>query len=154
MFAVALMLSLALLISSISASAAFREGFYGDYYYELVGTCEDGEAYARTSVTNRSYTTKVSAEIYRYTTGPLYTNIGPLEGAGSVSFNIPMSLSSFRMWSHPVSYTHLDVYKRQMQRSSIPRSVSPSWPSSATGPPPPSLTPLSGQTNPPMVRTF
>ena len=36
----------------------------------------------------------------------------------------------------------------------IPRSVSPSWPSSATGPPPPSLTPLSGQTNPPMVRTF
>ena len=100
MFAVALMLSLALLISSISASAAFREGFYGDYYYELVGTCEDGEAYARTSVTNRSYTTKVSAEIYRYTTGSLYTNIGPLEGAGSVSFNIPMSLSSFRMWSH------------------------------------------------------
>lgn len=98
--AIALTLSLVLFASSISASAAFREGFYGDSYYELVGTCEGGEAYARTSVNNQSYTAKVSAEIYRYTTGSLYTNIGPLERAGSVSFNIPISISSFSMWSH------------------------------------------------------
>ena len=60
---------------AISVSAAVREGFYCDYYYELLGICEDGEAYARTSVTNQGYTTKVSTEICRYITSPLYTNI-------------------------------------------------------------------------------
>ena len=75
MSVVTLMLSLAFFISSISASAAFREGFYCDYYYELLGICEDGEAYARTSVTNKGYAIKVSTEICRYITGPLDINI-------------------------------------------------------------------------------
>lgn len=37
--AIALMLALVLFASTLSAAAAFREGFYGDYYYELVATC-------------------------------------------------------------------------------------------------------------------
>ena len=43
--AIALMLALVLFASTLSAAAAFREGFYGDYYYELVATCSGNDVY-------------------------------------------------------------------------------------------------------------
>ena len=74
--AIALMLALVLFASTLSAAAAFREGFYGDYYYELVATCSGNDVYIRTSCENRSYTAKVSADIYRYRVGERYTTMG------------------------------------------------------------------------------
>ena len=73
--AIALMLALVLFASTLSAAAAFREGFYGDYYYELVATCSGNDVYIRTSCENRSYTAKVSADIYRYRVGERYTTM-------------------------------------------------------------------------------
>ena len=73
--AIALMLALVLFASTLSAAAAFREGFYGDYYYELVAPGSGNDVYIRTSCENRSYTAKVSADIYRYRVGERYTTI-------------------------------------------------------------------------------
>ena len=81
--AIALMLALVLFASSLSAAAAFREGFYGGYYYELVGTCSSDGVYVRTSIDNRSYTAGISAKIYRYSN--LYTTIEYSEKESSIS---------------------------------------------------------------------
>lgn len=48
--AIALMLALVLLASSLSAAAAYRDGSYNGYYYELVATCSGNDVYIRTSV--------------------------------------------------------------------------------------------------------
>lgn len=92
--AIALMLALVLFASSLSAAAAFREGFYGGYYYyELVTTCSGKGAYIRTSCESRSYTAKVSADIYRYRGGERYTTMGPESAKSSISLESTFSFS-------------------------------------------------------------
>ncbi len=98
--AIALMLALVLFASSLSATAAYSDGFYGGHYYELVGTCEGNEVYARTSVDNRSYIAKVSAKVYRYDSDSSYTTVGPLEKASSISFSMTMEFVPLRMRSY------------------------------------------------------
>jgi hypothetical protein len=74
--AIALMLALVLFASSLSAAAAYRDGSYNGYYYELVAKCSDKDVYVRTSCESRSYTAKVSGDIYRYSDSSIpYTTI-------------------------------------------------------------------------------
>ncbi len=101
---IALMLALVLFASSLSAAAAFREGFYGGYYYELVATCSENDVYIRTSCENRSYTAKVSADIYRYRGGERYTTMGPESAKSSISLESTFSFSPVFI----ISYRHIN----------------------------------------------
>lgn len=101
---IALMLALVLFASSLSAAAAFREGFYGGYYYELVTTCSGKGAYIRTSCEIRSYTAKVSADIYRYRGGERYTTMGPESAKSSISLESTFSFSPVFI----ISYRHIN----------------------------------------------
>lgn len=98
--AIALMLALVLLAFSLSAAAAYRDGSYNGYYYELIATCSGKDAYARTSCANRSYTVKVAGDIYRYSGSSVpYTTMGPESAKSSISINgtfgfIPLYLVS------------------------------------------------------------
>lgn len=101
---IALMLALVLFASSLSAAAAFREGFYGGYYYELVATCSENDVYIRTSCENRSYTAKASADIYRYRVGERYTTMGPESAKSSISLESTFSFSPVFI----ISYHHIN----------------------------------------------
>ena len=98
------MLALVLFASSLSAAAAFREGFYGGYYYELVTTCSENDVYIRTSCENRSYTAKASADIYRYRVGERYTTMGPESAKSSISLESTFSFSPVFI----ISYHHIN----------------------------------------------
>ena len=84
---IALMLALVLFASSLSAAAAFREGFY-----------------IRTSCEIRSYTAKVSADIYRYRGGERYTTMGPESAKSSISLESTFSFSPVFI----ISYRHIN----------------------------------------------
>ena len=105
---IALMLALVLFASSLSAAAAFREGFYGGYYYELVGTCSSDGVYVRTSIDNRSYTAGISAKIYRYSN--LSTTIEYSEKESSISLDIPIVFSPIKLISnHYINGSRIDT---------------------------------------------
>ena len=95
--AIALMLALVLFASSLSAAAAFREGFYGGYYYELVATCSENDVYIR-----------ISAKIYRYSN--LYTTIEYSEKESSISLDIPIVFSPIKLISnHYINGSRIDT---------------------------------------------
>ena len=98
--AIALMLALVLFASTLSAAAAFREGFYGDYYYELVGTCNSNGVHVRTSIDNRSYMAGGSAKIYRYNNATPYTTIDYTESKSSVSYDMAAAFSPIKLVSN------------------------------------------------------
>ncbi len=98
--AIALMLALVLFASTLSAAAAFREGFYGDYYYELVGTCNSDGVYVRTSIDNRSYMAGISAKIYRYNYSEPYTTIEYSEKKSSISYDMSTAFSPIKLISN------------------------------------------------------
>lgn len=99
--AIALMLALVLLASSLSAAAAYRDGTYNGYYYELVATCSGREAYVRTSCASQSYTVKVAGGIYRYEeSNEPYTTIGPESGKSSISLNSTFGFTPLYIVSH------------------------------------------------------
>ena len=107
--AIALMLALVLLASSLSAAAAYRDGSYNGYYYELVATCSGNDVYIRTSCESRSYTAKVSADIYRYSGGEWYTTMGPESAKSSISLNSTFSfLPLFIISYHHINGVHID----------------------------------------------
>ncbi len=92
--AIALMLALVLLASSLSAAAAYRDGTYNGYYYELVATCSGKDVYVRTSCASRTYTVEVAGYIYRYNNSDRpYTTIGPESDKSSISLNSTYAFS-------------------------------------------------------------
>ena len=107
--AIALMLALVLLASSLSATAAYRDGTYNGYYYELVATCSGREAYVRTSCANRSYTVEVFGGIFRYA-GSItpYTTMGPESGKSSISLSSTLGFTPLYIEStHHINGVHI-----------------------------------------------
>ena len=99
--AIALMLALVLFASSLSAAAAYRDGSYNGYYYELVAKCNDKDVYVRTSCESRSYTAKVSGDIYRYSDSSIpYTTIGPESNKSSIYLDTTFKFDPLYIVSH------------------------------------------------------
>lgn len=98
---IALMLALVLFASSLSAAAAYRDGSYNGYYYELVAKCSDKDVYVRTSCESRSYTAKVSGDIYRYSDSSIpYTTIGPESNKSSIYLDTTFKFDPLYIVSH------------------------------------------------------
>ena len=98
---IALMLALVLFASSLSAAAAYSDGAYNGYSYELVATCSGKDVYVRTSCVNRNYTVEVAGYIYRYSNSDRpYTTIGPESGKSSITLSNTLSFSPLYLVSY------------------------------------------------------
>ena len=98
-FALAVAVAMLVAVIPVSAGSSYDYGTYGGSYYEISATCND--VYVRTSCESRSYTAKVSGDIYRYSDSSIpYTTIGPESNKSSIYLDTTFKFDPLYIVSH------------------------------------------------------
>ena len=88
---------LAMVACSLSAAAAYADGYYGDSYYEVSATIDGRTVYGRTSVLNRDYEAYALVRFIVIIQETCIRRSAPWTEMLSVSFSADMSFVPLRL---------------------------------------------------------